>query len=76
MPARARGMPDIPARRKRTPSPTPGTHRSYRLNGDDREAIDYLLETWGEDDATLTENGVVRKALQTAAALERGRRVR
>lgn len=73
MPTRARGRPG-PARRK--PSSIPGTHRSYRLNGDDREAINYLLETWGEDDATLTENGVVRKALQTAAALERGRRTR
>ncbi len=69
-------MPDVPARRKKPPSPIPGTHRSYRLNGDDREAIDYLLETWGEDDATLTENGVIRKAVQTAAALERGRRAR
>jgi hypothetical protein len=69
-------MPDIPARRKRPPSPTPGTHRSYRLNGDDRDRIDYLLEIWGEDDARLTENGVIRKALETAAALERGRRAR
>lgn len=54
----------------------PDVHRSFRLNGDDQENLNYLLEVWGEDDAALTANGAVRRALKTAAALERGRRTR
>lgn len=69
-------MPDVPARRKKPPSKTPGTNKSWRLNGYEMEDVAYLLEVWGEDDPLMTENGVIRKAVQTAAALERGRRAR
>ena len=62
--------PDIPGRRQAAG----GTHRSWRLNGEEQEDLQYLVEIWGEDDPKMTENGALRRAITEAANRERGRR--
>ncbi len=76
--ARQGRAPDIPARRRPYRKGPPGetSHKSYYFNPEDRTRVEYLLEIWGEEDSRLTENGVVRRALELATKFERQRRDR
>lgn len=59
--------PDIPARRQ-------DIVKSWRLNPEEGDDLEYLIDIWFEDDPQMNANRAVRRAIRETAARERGRR--